>query len=95
MNIMLITVTERTKEIGLKKSVGAYRSVLLTEFLVEALMLSSGGGLDSLFYNGNSNSDPADRGYPWIRRHAAGWIDIRDDSGVAGGTAKLTRNGSV
>jgi putative ABC transport system permease protein len=45
MNIMLITVTERTKEIGLKKSVGAYRSVLLTEFLVEALMLSCGGGL--------------------------------------------------
>jgi putative ABC transport system permease protein len=45
MNIMLITVTERTKEIGLKKSVGAYRSVLLTEFLVEALMLSSGGGI--------------------------------------------------
>jgi putative ABC transport system permease protein len=45
MNIMLITVTERTREIGLKKSVGAYRSVLLTEFLVEALMLSCGGGL--------------------------------------------------
>ena len=45
MNIMLITVTERTKEIGLKKSVGAHRSVLLTEFLVEALMLSGGGGL--------------------------------------------------
>jgi putative ABC transport system permease protein len=44
MNIMLITVSERTKEIGLKKSIGAYRSVLLTEFLVEALMLSSGGG---------------------------------------------------
>jgi putative ABC transport system permease protein len=45
MNIMLITVTERTREIGLKKSLGAYRSVLLTEFLVEALMLSCGGGL--------------------------------------------------
>jgi putative ABC transport system permease protein len=45
MNIMLITVTERTREIGLRKSVGAMRSVLLTEFLVEALMLSSGGGL--------------------------------------------------
>jgi putative ABC transport system permease protein len=45
MNIMLITVTERTREIGLKKSVGARRSVLLTEFLVEALMLSGGGGL--------------------------------------------------
>jgi len=45
MNIMLITVTERTREIGLKKSVGARRGVLLTEFLVEALMLSSGGGI--------------------------------------------------
>ena len=45
MNIMLITVTERTSEIGLKKSVGAPRSVLLMEFLAEALMLSGGGGL--------------------------------------------------
>jgi putative ABC transport system permease protein len=49
MNIMLITVTERTKEIGLKKSVGANRSVLLNEFLVEALMLSCGGGLVGIF----------------------------------------------
>ena len=45
MNVMLITVTERTKEIGIKKSIGATRSVLLTEFLMEALILSGGGGL--------------------------------------------------
>lgn len=45
MNVMLITVTERTREIGIKKALGAYRRVLLTEFLVEALMLSGGGGL--------------------------------------------------
>jgi len=45
MNIMLITVTERIEEIGIKKSVGAGRVVILTEFLVEALMLSGGGGL--------------------------------------------------
>ena len=45
MNIMLITVTERTAEIGIKKSVGACRNVILIEFLVEALMLSGGGGL--------------------------------------------------
>jgi len=45
MNVMLITVTERTREIGIKKSIGAMRRVLLTEFLVEALILSCGGGL--------------------------------------------------
>lgn len=45
MNVMLITVTERTGEIGVKKAVGACRNVKLAEFLVEALMLSGGGGL--------------------------------------------------
>jgi putative ABC transport system permease protein len=45
MNVMLITVTERTREIGIKKSIGAYRRVLLSEFLAEALILSGGGGL--------------------------------------------------
>ncbi len=44
MNVMLITVTERTREIGLKKSIGATRRVLLMEFLLEALILSCGGG---------------------------------------------------
>ena len=45
MNVMLITVTERTREIGVKKALGALRRVLLAEFLVEALILSCGGGL--------------------------------------------------
>jgi putative ABC transport system permease protein len=48
MNIMFVSVKERTREIGIRKAIGATRSVILSQFLIEAVLICLSGGLTGL-----------------------------------------------
>ena len=50
MNVMLVSVTERTREIGIKKALGASGRIIVTEFLTEAVMITLIGALAGIVF---------------------------------------------
>ncbi len=52
MNIMLVSVTERTKEIGIRKAIGAQKSDIIVQFLIESVVLSLMGGMIGMILSG-------------------------------------------
>jgi putative ABC transport system permease protein len=83
MNIMLVSVTERTREIGLRMAIGARGSDVLLQFLVEAIVISLFGGLIGIGL-GFALSLGIERFAQWPTSIPADWI------GVAFGVAAAT-----
>ena len=71
MNIMLVSVTERTREIGIRKALGAKEGAILRQFVIEAATTSALGGLYPVIGGDNGHRHP-DAGYPHYRQPQRG-----------------------
>jgi len=74
MNIVLATVMERTREIGIRRAIGARRSDIVRQFLIESILISVGGGLAGIAFG---------IGLSWLIATVAEWNTIVTPLSVA------------
>ena len=102
MNIMYVSVTERTREIGLRMSIGAKGIDILAQFLIESILISVTGGLIGVVFGVGAalvvngvDLHPALERRPLVRRMYRHGCILRMVSGQKGGTARPDRGNTL
>ena len=76
MNIMLVTVTERTREIGIRKAIGARKSDIVVQFLTEAVVLTGLGGMSGMTDRLDSSRAPRLWSFPTLPTAVPLWAAL-------------------